>query len=95
MVIIFDTTRTMIGFAQQAVLMKRKSNTMPCARQALLAEDDSIATSVGAMVSISPTSAYVESTAGGRTGLTSVTVVVLFILAAFFTHRLSLLLASS
>lgn len=84
MVTIFDTTGTMIGVAQQAGLMK--GNTMPRARQALLA--DSVATSVGAMVGTSPTSAYIESTtgvaAGGRTGLTSVTVAVLFILAAFF-----------
>ncbi len=84
MVTIFDTTGTMIGVAQQAGLMK--GNTMPRARQALLA--DSVATSVGAMVGTSPTSAYIESStgvaAGGRTGLTSVTVAVLFILAAFF-----------
>ncbi|OMP67165.1 NCS2 family permease [Domibacillus epiphyticus] len=84
LVTIFDTTGTMIGVAQQAGLMKE--NKMPRARQALLA--DSVATSVGAMVGTSPTSAYIESStgvaAGGRTGLTSVTVAVLFIAAAFF-----------
>lgn len=84
LVTIFDTTGTMIGVAQQAGLMK--GNTMPRARQALLA--DSVATSVGAMTGTSPTSAYIESStgvaAGGRTGLTAVTVAVLFILAAFF-----------
>ncbi|TDL35441.1 NCS2 family permease [Jeotgalibacillus sp. S-D1] len=84
LVTIFDTTGTMIGVAQQAGLMKGKS--MPRARQALLA--DSIATTAGAMVGTSPTSAYIESSAGvaagGRTGLTTLTVSFLFILAAFF-----------
>ncbi|MBS4198480.1 NCS2 family permease [Bacillus sp. FJAT-49732] len=84
LVTIFDTTGTMIGVAEQAGLMK--GNTMPRVRQALLA--DSVATSVGSMFGTSPTSAYVESTAGvaagGRTGLTTVTVSILFIIAAFF-----------
>ncbi|MFB1081490.1 NCS2 family permease [Jeotgalibacillus sp. JSM ZJ347] len=84
LVTIFDTTGTMIGVAQQAGLMKDK--TMPRARQALLA--DSIAATAGAMVGTSPTSAYIESSsgvaAGGRTGLTNVTVAGLFIVAAFF-----------
>lgn len=84
LVTLFDTTGTMIGVAKQAGLMK--GNKMPRARQALLA--DSVATTVGAMFGTSPTSAYIESSAGvavgGRTGLTSVTVAILFILAAFF-----------
>lgn len=84
LVTIFDTTGTMIGVAQQAGLMK--GNTLPRARQALLA--DSVATTVGAMFGTSPTSAYIESSsgvaAGGRTGLTTVTVACLFIVAAFF-----------
>ncbi|GLB58706.1 NCS2 family permease [Cytobacillus sp. NCCP-133] len=84
LVTIFDTTGTMIGVAQQAGLMKGK--TMPRAREALLS--DSIATSVGAMFGTSPTSAYIESSAGvsagGRTGLTTLTVAGLFLLAAFF-----------
>ncbi|WP_050182251.1 NCS2 family permease [Domibacillus robiginosus] len=84
LVTLFDTTGTMVGVAQQAGLMK--GNKMPRARQALLA--DSVATSIGAMAGTSPTSAYIESStgvaAGGRTGLTSVTVAVLFIIAAFF-----------
>lgn len=84
LVTIFDTTGTMIGVAQQAGLMKGK--TLPRARKALLS--DSVATTVGAMFGTSPTTAFIESTsgvaAGGRTGLTSVTVSVLFIAAAFF-----------
>ncbi len=84
LVTIFDTTGTMVGVAEQAGLMK--GNTLPRARQALLA--DSVATTAGAVFGTSPTSAYIESSsgvaAGGRTGLTSVTVAILFIIAAFF-----------
>lgn len=84
MVTIFDTTGTMIGVAQQAGLMK--NNKMPRVRQALLA--DSVAATAGSMFGTTPTSAYIESSAGvaagGRTGLTTVTVAILFIVAAFF-----------
>lgn len=84
LVTIFDTTGTMIGVAHQAGLMK--GDSMPRAREALLS--DSIATAIGAMFGTSPTTAYIESSsgvaAGGRTGLTSLTVAVLFIAAAFF-----------
>ncbi|KKB35659.1 NCS2 family permease [Bacillus thermotolerans] len=84
LVTIFDTTGTMIAVAQQAGLMK--GNTMPRARQALLA--DSVAATAGAVFGTSPTSAYIESStgvaAGGRTGLTAVVIGALFIVAAFF-----------
>jgi AGZA family xanthine/uracil permease-like MFS transporter len=84
LVTIFDTTGTMIGVAQQAGLMKGK--TLPRARAALLS--DSIATTIGSLFGTSPTSAYIESSsgvaAGGRTGLTTLTVSILFILSAFF-----------
>lgn len=84
LVTIFDTTGTMIGVANQAGLMK--NGKFPRARQALLS--DSVATTIGAMFGTSPTTAYIESTsgvaAGGRTGLTSLTIAVLFILSAFF-----------
>ncbi|MBH0158451.1 NCS2 family permease [Fictibacillus sp. 5RED26] len=85
LVTIFDTTGTMVGVAEQAGLMK--GNKMPRARQALLA--DSVATTVGAAFGTSPTSAYIESSsgvaAGGRSGLTSVVVAMLFVAAAFFS----------
>ncbi|MED1202969.1 NCS2 family permease [Heyndrickxia acidicola] len=84
LVTIFDTTGTMVGVAQQAGLMKGK--TLPRARQALLS--DSIATTVGAIFGTSPTSAFIESSsgvaAGGRTGLTSLTIGILFLLSMFF-----------
>ncbi|PES37305.1 guanine permease [Priestia megaterium] len=89
LVTIFDTTGTMVGVAQQAGLMK--GNKMPRVRQALLA--DSFGTTIGALFGTSPTTAYVESSsgvaAGGRTGLTGVTVAILFIVAAFFSPIVS------
>ncbi|MGF7069675.1 AGZA family xanthine/uracil permease-like MFS transporter [Priestia megaterium] len=89
LVTIFDTTGTMVGVAQQAGLMK--GNKMPRVRQALLA--DSFGTTIGALFGTSPTTAYVESSsgvaAGGRTGLTGVTVAILFIFAAFFSPVVS------
>jgi adenine/guanine/hypoxanthine permease len=90
-VTLFDTTGTMIGVAKQAGLMR--GNTLPRARHALLA--DSVATSVGAMFGTSPTSAYIESSSGvavgGRTGLTTLTVGILFMVAAFFGPLVSTL----
>jgi AGZA family xanthine/uracil permease-like MFS transporter len=84
LVTIFDTTGTMVGVAQQAGLMKGKS--LPRARQALLS--DSIATTIGSLFGTSPTTAFIESTSGvatgGRTGLTSVIIAILFIISAFF-----------
>ena len=84
LVTLFDTTGTLIGVAKQAGLMK--DNKLPRARVALLA--DSVATTAGAMVGTSPTTAFVESSsgvaAGGRTGLTSLVVGILFIVSSFF-----------
>ncbi|MBS4171794.1 NCS2 family permease [Bacillus sp. FJAT-49736] len=89
LVTIFDTTGTMVGVAEQAGLMKGK--TLPRARQALLS--DSIATTIGAIFGTSPTSAFIESTsgvaAGGRTGLTTLIVAVLFIVSSFFSPLVS------
>ena len=84
LVTLFDTTGTLIGVAKQAGLMK--DNKLPRARVALLA--DSVATTAGSMLGTSPSTAFVESSsgvaAGGRTGLTSLTVGILFIFASFF-----------
>jgi AGZA family xanthine/uracil permease-like MFS transporter len=89
LVTIFDTTGTMVGVAQQAGLMK--GNKMPRAGKALLS--DSIATTVGAIFGTSPTTAFIESTngvaAGGRTGLTSLVIAVLFAISAFFSPVVS------
>ncbi|STY44131.1 Guanine/hypoxanthine permease PbuO [Listeria grayi] len=84
LITIFDTTGTMIGVAKRAGLMRGEK--LPNAKQALLA--DAVATSVGSMLGTTPTSAYIESSAGvetgGRTGLTTFTVAMLFIVSAFF-----------
>ncbi|EUJ47902.1 NCS2 family permease [Paenilisteria rocourtiae] len=84
LITIFDTTGTMIGVAKRAGLMKGES--LPNAKHALLA--DAVATSVGSMFGTTPTSAYIESSAGvatgGRTGLTTLTVAGLFLVSAFF-----------
>lgn len=89
LVTLFDTTGTMIGVAKQAGIMK--NDKLPRARKALLA--DSIATTTGAMFGTSPTTAFIESSAGvaagGRTGLTSLTVAILFIVASFFSPLVS------
>lgn len=84
LVTLFDTTGTMIGVAKQAGIMK--DNQLPRARKALVA--DSLSTTAGAMLGTSPSTAYLESGAGvavgGRTGLTALTVAMLFIVASFF-----------
>lgn len=84
LVTVFDTTGTMIGVAEQAGLMK--NGEIPRAKSALLA--DATTTTVGSMFGTSPSTAYIESTsgvaAGGRTGLTSLVVAVLFALSIFF-----------
>lgn len=85
LVTLFDTTGTLIGVAEQGGLMN--NGQLPRAQRALLA--DATATTVGSMFGTSPATAYIESTsgvaAGGRTGLTSVVVAILFTLAIFFS----------
>lgn len=84
LVTIFDTTGTMIGVAEQAGFMK--NGHMPRAKSALLA--DATSSTIGSLFGTSPSTAYVESTsgvaAGGRTGLTSIVVALLFALSIFF-----------
>ncbi|WP_087024927.1 NCS2 family permease [Thaumasiovibrio subtropicus] len=82
---LFDTAGTLVGVAQKADLVDEKGN-IPRLNRALLA--DSSATSIGALFGTSNTTSYIESVSGvavgGRTGLTAVTVGVLFILSLFF-----------
>lgn len=89
LVTIFDTTGTMIGVAEQANLMEK--GKLPRAKSALIA--DAAATTVGAMFGTSPSSAYIESSsgvaAGGRSGLTSLVVAILFLVALFFSPLVS------
>ncbi|PGM59053.1 NCS2 family permease [Bacillus sp. AFS053548] len=85
LVMLFDTTGALLAIVKQAGLIK--NGKLEKGGSAFSA--DSIGTIVGAMLGTSPTAATVESSAGvgagGKTGLTSLTVVVLFIIAAFFS----------
>lgn len=79
---LFDTTGTLVGVAHRAGLLDSEGK-LPRLRKALIA--DSTATTIGALVGTSSVTSYIESAAGvkagGRTGLTAVTVAVLFIAA--------------
>ena len=78
----FDTIGTLIGVSSKANMLD-KNGKLPRIKGALMA--DSIATCAGAVLGTSTTTTFVESasgvTEGGRTGLTSMTTGVLFLLA--------------
>ena len=82
---VFDTMGTLVGVTQQANL--QEDGTIPQLRQAMTA--DALGTVVGAALGTSTVTSYIESAAGvqqgGRTGLTAVTVAVLFLLALPFS----------
>ena len=79
---LFDTLGTLIGVASKADMLDEEGK-LPHIKGALMA--DSIATCAGAVLGTSTTTTFVESasgvTEGGRTGLTSMTTGVLFLLA--------------
>ncbi|WP_332696913.1 NCS2 family permease [Halalkalibacter lacteus] len=89
----FDTAGTLYAVANQAGFVK--DNKLPRAGKALLA--DSSATSIGAILGTSTTTAYIESAsgvaAGGRTGFTSVVTAFFFLLALFFSPLLAVVTA--
>lgn len=89
LVAFFDTAGTLIGLAQQAGIIK--DNKMPRIGQALMA--DSVSMLAGSVMGTTPTAAYVESSAGiaigGKTGLTSLTVSILFVFSMFFSPLLT------
>ena len=80
----FDTVGTLIGCAGKSGMIQ-KDGSIPNCKEALFA--DAIGTTVGAILGTSTITTFVESSAGvaegGRTGLTSLTVAVLFILSLF------------
>ena len=82
---LFDTAGTLIGVAHQAELLDDRGK-LPRIERALIA--DSTGTVGGALLGTSPVTSYIESaagaSAGGRTGLTAVTVAVLFLACLFF-----------
>ena len=61
----FDTLGTLIGVANKADMLDKDGN-LPRVKQALFA--DAIATSVGAVLGISTTTTFVESSAGVSEG---------------------------
>lgn len=79
---LFDTAGTLIGVASKGDMLDAEGK-LPKAKQALLV--DAIGTTAGACLGTSTVTAYVESSAGvaagGRTGLTSLTTGLLFIVA--------------
>jgi len=81
----FDTVGTLVGVAQQAGLIK--DNKLPRASRALLV--DATGTVAGACMGTSTVTSYIESAAGvaygGRTGLTSCVVGLLFLAALCFS----------
>ena len=83
---LFDTLGTLIGVASKADMLD-KDGKLPRIKGALMA--DAVATSVGAIFGTSTTTTFVESasgvTEGGRTGLTSITTGLLFLLALIFS----------
>ena len=81
---LLDNAGTLIATTHRAGLM-RPDGTVPRLRQALLS--DSGGAIIGSLLGTSTTTSYIESAAGieagGRTGLTSITVAVLFLLTLF------------
>ena len=79
---IFDTIGTLIGVASKADMLD-KDGKLPRIKGALMA--DAVATTAGAVLGTSTVTTFVESASGvsegGRTGLTSLTTAVLFLLS--------------
>jgi AGZA family xanthine/uracil permease-like MFS transporter len=83
MVELFDATGTLMGVASRAGLLKK--GKLDRLNRALLADSGAIV--AGSLLGTSSTTAYIESVAGvqagGRTGLTAVTVAILFLACLF------------
>lgn len=82
----FDSAGTLIGLTEKAGMLDDEGNIV-APRAAFSA--DGAATSVGALLGTSTTTTYIESAAGieegGKTGLTSLVVAILFILGMVFS----------
>ena len=87
----FDTVGTLVGVASRADMLD-KDGRLPKASQALMS--DAIGTTAGAVLGTSTVTTFVESASGveqgGRTGLTALTVGILFLLATFFSPLISI-----
>lgn len=79
---LFDTLGTLIGVASKADMLD-EDGRLPRIKGALMA--DAVATTLGAVMGTSTTTTFVESASGvaegGRTGLTSMTTAILFLLS--------------
>lgn len=84
---LFDTIGTLLACVNRAKLFEPGTRKPRNINRALLA--DAIATTAGACLGTSTVTAFVESTAGvavgGKTGLTSLTVAILFLIALVFS----------
>ncbi len=82
----FDTVGTLVGVCNRTGLLD-DCGRLPKAKGALMA--DAVGTVAGAVLGTSTVTSYVESASGmaqgGRTGLTSIVVGLLFLLAVFFS----------
>ena len=89
---LFDTAGTLLGVANQAKLVG-KDGRIHNLDKALKA--DSSSSAFGAFLGCAPVTSYIESSAGveagGRTGLTAVTVGFLFLIAVFFSPLASII----
>lgn len=88
---LFDTLGTLIGVGEQAGLIK--DNKLPRANRALIS--DAIGTVAGACMGTTTVTSFIESAAGveqgGKTGLTGVTVAILFILTLFISPVITMI----
>lgn len=93
---IFNTIGTLIGAAANTEMMDENGNVKNV-KAAMMA--DAVATSAGAMLGTSTVTTFVESASGiaegGRTGLTSFTTAMLFLLALFFSPLFLLIPAAA
>lgn len=83
---VFDTIGTLMGVSQRAWLVDKDGN-MVRAKKAFMA--DAAGSTAGSIFGVTTVGAYIESVtgveSGGRTGLTAVTIGILFLLAMFFS----------
>ena len=83
---LFDTLGTLIGVASKADMLD-ENGKLPKIRSALFA--DAVGTTLGAALGTSTITTFVESSSGiaegGRTGLTSVTAGILFLVSLFLS----------
>ena len=88
---LFDTAGTLLGVASRANLI---DNSGSIKKLDMALKADSTASVAGSFFGCSPVTSYVESSAGveagGRTGLTAITVGVFFLIAIFFSPLASM-----